>query len=217
MALVVTAVLVLSVMFLLADPAAQANHVQPDELVPQSPAANNASFWETYLADKRGIDNASCDKIDEAEDSAFIMPGAPNGETWVLLVVKQATTNYVYYDPIGGHSYPSTGSQAPGYSHLIVCSVPETTTTTVPETTSTVPETTSTTAEVSPTSITSPPTTAEVLPTSITSAPPTTAVVDPVDTLPFTGVESGTPALLALALIGIGALALVATRRAEED
>lgn len=71
-------------------------------------------------------------------------------------------------------------------------------------------------ATISPTSITSPPTTAEVLPTSITSAPPTTEEIDAVDTLPFTGVESGTPALLALALIGIGALALVATRKAED-
>jgi LPXTG-motif cell wall-anchored protein len=69
-------------------------------------------------------------------------------------------------------------------------------------TTTTVPETTSTSAEV--------------LPTSITAAPSTIAEVDPIDTLPFTGVESGTPALLALALIAIGALALVATRKVED-
>ena len=55
----------------------------------------------------------------------------------------------------------------------------------------------------------------EILPTSITAAP-TTIETQPVDTLPFTGVASGTYGLLALALIGIGALALVATRRAED-
>ncbi|MGB7859085.1 MAG: LPXTG cell wall anchor domain-containing protein, partial [Acidimicrobiia bacterium] len=57
----------------------------------------------------------------------------------------------------------------------------------------------------------------EVLPTSITAAPTTPPVeVEPTDQLPFTGVESGTPALLALALIAAGGLALLATRRAED-
>jgi hypothetical protein len=207
--------MVFGVMFVLADPAARASHTQPDDILPQSSESNQAPFWEAYLVNERGINDASCDKLDQAGDSAFEMPKAPDGETWVLLVVKQATSNYVYYDPIGGHSYPSTGGQGPGFSHLIVCSV--VTPTTEPSITeATVPEPSITEATVAPTSITSPPTTAEVLGTSITSAPPTTAAVDPVDTLPFTGVESGTPALLALALIGIGALALVATRRAED-
>jgi LPXTG-motif cell wall-anchored protein len=208
LAMSTVAVLVLSLMFLLADPAARADHVQPDDVVPHSAEANQAPFWETYLVDVREINDASCDKIDESGGSAFVMPAAANGETWVLLVVKQATTNFVYYDPIGGHPYPSAGETGPGFSHLIVCSVVTPTTTSVPvtttvlETTTSVPETTSTSAEV--------------LPTSITAAPSTTAEVDPIDTLPFTGVESGTPALLALALIAIGALALVATRKVED-
>jgi hypothetical protein len=53
------------------------------------------------------------------------MGDAPAGETWVLLVVKQANTNFVYYDPIAGHTYPSIGDNAPGYSHIIVCSSEE--------------------------------------------------------------------------------------------
>ena len=114
LAMSTVAVLVLSLMFLLADPAARADHVQPDDVVPHSAEANQAPFWETYLVDVREINDASCDKIDESGGSAFVMPAAANGETWVLLVVKQATTNFVYYDPIGGHPYPSAGETGPG-------------------------------------------------------------------------------------------------------
>ena len=71
--------------------------------------------------------------------------------------------------------------------------------------------------EVSPTSIVSTTTTIPdvVSPTSIVS----TTVEVSVETLPFTGFESGTAGLLALALVASGALALVGTRvfRGETD
>ncbi|TDI51635.1 MAG: hypothetical protein E2O97_04670 [Acidobacteria bacterium] len=85
--------------------------------------------------------------------------------------------------------------------------------------TTTVPPPTTTTIkdEVSPTSIVSTTTTIPdvVSPTSIVS---TTAEVS-VETLPFTGFESGTTGLLAMALVASGALALVGTRvfRGETD
>ena len=71
--------------------------------------------------------------------------------------------------------------------------------------------------EVSPTTIVSTTTTIPdvVSPTSIVS----TTVEVSVETLPFTGFESGTAGLLALALVASGALALVGTRvfRGETD
>ena len=88
-----------------------------------------------------------------------------------------------------------------GIDVIVDCTPPPTTTTVAP-TTTLAPETTSTTVEI--------------LPTSITAAPSTTVEVEPSETLPFTGSDGGTPALLALALIGIGLLALVATRRTED-
>ena len=58
------------------------------------------------------------------------MPAEPDGRDWVLVVIKQGIVNYVYYDPAAGHTYPSAGPNAPGFSHVIVCSVEEQVTTT---------------------------------------------------------------------------------------
>ena len=106
---------------------AEANHVQPDDTVANDGPAgtNDAPYWENYLASERGITNAECSKINQSSGSAWVMPAAPEGEDWVLLVVKQGTTNFVYYDPVAGHTYPSVGENAPGYSHIIVCSAEE--------------------------------------------------------------------------------------------
>ena len=100
---------------------------------------------------------------------------------------------------------------------------PSTTTTTEATTTTTQPESTTTTTELESTTTTTIPD--EVSPTSIvgttTTIVSTTAPeVSPTEeTLPFTGVESGTPAALALLLIAGGALALVGARafRADTD
>jgi hypothetical protein len=105
---------------------ALANHEPPDDQVAHSDVVNQTPYWENiYLPTKRGITGASCTKINEVGNTAFVMPAEPVDRDWVLLAVKQSQTNFVYYDPIAGHSYPSLGQQAPGFSHLIVCSVEE--------------------------------------------------------------------------------------------
>ncbi|HEY5889242.1 MAG TPA: hypothetical protein VIW94_00890, partial [Acidimicrobiia bacterium] len=124
---------------------AGANHLPPDDVEAFSPLSNVAPYWVDYLDDERDIEDASCSKINQAGGTAFVMPAEPDGEDWVLVVIKQGVTNFVYYDPVAGHSYPSVGPNAPGFSHVIVCSVEEqVTTTTAGETTTTAGETTTT-------------------------------------------------------------------------
>jgi hypothetical protein len=111
------------------------------------------------------------------------MPAEPEGEDWVLLVVKQGSgdgANNVYYDPVAGHSYPSV-QNGPGYSHIIVCSVEEpeeTTTTTLAETTTTVEDTTTTSVEDTTT------TTVEDTTTTTVEDSTTTTVEDTTTTIP---------------------------------
>ena len=227
----VAAMLVASVMFLLAETPARANHFVPDDIVPQEQGSNQVVYWEDYLADL-GIEDATCEKVDEAGDEAYELGQPPAGQVWVMLVVKQATMNYVYLDPVPNHEYPSTGDQSPGFSHAIECYGPEpdeTTTTTVEDiTTTTVEDITTTTVEdittttVEDITTTDPTTTTtigdEVLNTTITAAPSTT-VPDEVlaEELPLTGGENGRLALVAGGLGMIGALVLAATRRIEDN
>jgi hypothetical protein len=149
---------------------ALADHTPADDTHESVPGdgSNEAPFWVDYLDDVRGIEGASCTKLSQSSGDAFVMPAEPAGEDWVLLVVKQATTNYIYYDPIAGHEYPSEGDNAPGHSHLIVCSVeePEETTTTTEETTTTV-EATTTTVEATTTTEEATTTTEEATTTSV--------------------------------------------------
>ena len=216
LALLTAAALVASMLFLLAG-TAEANHEPPDDIFEQEAGSNDAPYWVDYLEDVRGITDATCEKIDQAADEAFVMPSPPSGQVWVLLDVKQATTNYVYYDPVAGHSYPSLGQQAPGYSHLIVCYAPEptttTTSTTVPEETTTVPEETTTTVGETTTTV-------EILETTLTSAPTTSSTVEDEvlgkEVLPFTGLETGELAIVASALALLGSLVLLSARRAED-
>ena len=104
----------------------------------------------------------------------------------------------------GTHHVDNTVKQR--ISHVRLCvfgdPTPPTTTTTIKD-------------EVSPTSIVSTTTTIPdvVSPTSIVS----TTVEVSVETLPFTGFENGTTGLLALLLVGSGALALVGTRVFREE
>jgi len=146
------ALMVLSMMFVLAAPADADHDPHEDTVANDGPAGTNeAPFWVTYLQTERGITGATCEKISQNGSDAWIMPAEPDGEDWVLLVVKQGETNFVFYDPIAGHAYPSAGENSPGFSHIIVCSVEEpedTTTTTVEDTTTTtVEDTTTTTVE----------------------------------------------------------------------
>ena len=196
------------------------SHVPPDSTEPQSPESNDASYWEQ--------EGWTCTKINESAETAFVMPSPPDGQTWVLLVVKQGTTNYIYSNPIAGHSYPSTGKNSPGYSHLIVCSTQTTTTTedttttseqttTSQETTTTAPSTTSTsqgsttsTSTIESTTTSSLVTSSSVGSTTSSSVIVTSSSDSPDPTLPFTGVENDLWRL-ALALVGGGGLLLILT------
>lgn len=202
---------------------ARANHVSPDDIVPHSSDANQGPFWETYLSEERDIDDATCSKVPDSGSDAFVMPSAPDGESWVLLVVKQATWNYVYYDPTGGHTYPSTGDQSPGYSHAIVCSAEVTTTTTPPEptTTTTILGTTITTTPGSTTTIpdqtTTVPDQTTTVPDQTTTTILGTTITSPTSTLPFTGVGSEQVIGIAIMLLGGGILLTVAGLGRREE
>ncbi len=131
----------------------------------------------------------------------------------------------------GTHHVDNTVKQRISHVRLCVFGDPTTPPTDPPPTDPTTPTTIP--DEVSPTSIVSTTTTIpdEVSPTSIVSTTTTipdvvsptsivsTTVEVSVETLPFTGFESGTAGLLALALVASGALALVGTRvfRGETD
>jgi hypothetical protein len=105
------------------------------------------------------------------------------------------------------------------------CDIPETTTTTTVETTTSTTEATSTTTTTIPTTTTTmeTTTTVTVLPTTtVTTAPEATTTVAPSssstvpETLPFTGGETDTTALVALVALLAGA-GLVALTREETD
>jgi len=200
------------------DPARAEHDPHDDEVANDGPAGtNDAPYWVSYLSTVRGIDGASCEKIAQDGDDAFVMPAEPDGEDWVLLVVKQADTNWVFYDPIAGHAYPSVGDNAPGFSHIIVCSVAEpvedTTTTTVEDTTTT------TVADTTTTTLADTTTTVQVQQTTITAAATTTSSIEDEvlaeEILPFTGSESGPLAIVASILALLGSLLVWSARRAE--
>ena len=231
LALLTATCLAMAMILLYAGPA-MADHAEPDDIIAQvngPDGTNETPYWVNYLATERDIDDASCTKLNQDSEAAFVMPAAPDGEEWVLLVVKQATDNYVYFDPVAGHTYPSTGSQAPGYSHLIVCSVegtPPSTTTTMPTSTSSSEPTTTTTEPTTTTTIESTTTSTEpeatcedadyalanpdecdeVLPTIVTTT--TIAGSD----LPLTGARADMLFGLAMVLMAMGLGVLTLTR-----
>jgi hypothetical protein len=229
----VAVMLMASVMLLFAESPARADHIPPDEVVAQvngPDGTNSPGFWEDYLADL-GVNDATCDHINEDGGDPYELGAPPAGQVWVMLVVKQATDNYVFLNPDPNHDYPTTGDQSPGFSHAMECYAPEpedtTTTTEAEETTTTeAEETTTTQAEETTTTVEDTTTTTiedEVLPTVITTsttAAPTTTVEDEVldtEVLPFTGGENDMLALLAGGLGLLGALVLASTRRMEEN
>ena len=175
---------------------APASADSPDSL-PWESAMNQPSFWENYGATTHQEDDWVCVKDDEGSEGAFVLGNPPVGSVWRLLVVKAGSEiNDLHWNPLPGDSFQHSIQR--GWSHVTRCSRP------IPD-------------EVSPTSIVSTTTTIPdvVSPTSIVS----TTVEVSVETLPFTGFESGTAGLLALALVASGALALVGTRvfRGETD
>jgi hypothetical protein len=244
LALLTAIAMVVSVFVLVASPAGADHEPPDDEVAHDGPGGTNeTAFWVSYLESERGITDASCQKSEENGDQAFVMPAAPAGGVWVLLVVKQANTNWVYYDPEPGHSYPAAGQQGPGFSHVIMCSVklPTTTTTeattTTTEATTTTTEATTTTTEATTTTTTTEPeettTTTEpeetttttiedeVLGEEVTTTQPeetTTTVEDEVlaEELPFTGIDTGGLAIIASAMASLGLLVTLSARRIED-
>lgn len=112
-------------------------------------------------------------KIEPIGAPSYTVPQPPDGFTWTLLVIKSATDNEVFPNPVPGHSYtPSNGHDV---SHVILCMEPvqvtTTTTTTAPTTTSTDP-TTTTTAPATTTTTTAPTTTTTTTPRTVTTLPP---------------------------------------------
>jgi hypothetical protein len=108
-----------------------------------------------------------------------------------------------------------------GMNVHLVCDLPPSSTTTTIATTTTM-ATTTTTAGVLPTEVTTTTVPTEVLPTEITTttaqSATSTSVTDEVqdtEVLPFTGVDGGGLALLAMALFGLGAALLVTARERE--
>jgi hypothetical protein len=110
---------------------------------------------------------------------------------------------------------------------------PPTTTTTQPPTTTTTQPPTTTTTEPPTTTTTEPPTTTTTQPPTTTTGPPTISDTDVLgiqvsapenaqvnqvtqETLPFTGISTGSMALLAAAMAGAGLLLLLAARQNDE-
>jgi hypothetical protein len=112
--------------------------------------SNQVEFW--------------CDvgiKVEPIGTPSFTVPPPPDGFTWTLLVVKSATDNEVFPNPIPGQSYTPTNGH--DVSHVILCMEPtgdpSTTTTTDPSTTTTTDPSTTTTTDPSTTTTTDPSTT----------------------------------------------------------
>ena len=113
--------------------------------------SNQVAFW--------------CDegiKIEPIGTPSYTVPPPPDGFTWTLLVVKSATDNETFPNPIPGQSYtPSNGHDV---SHVILCMEPIATTTTTSTTTTTI---------TTPTTTDPPPTTTPTAPTTTTTTSPT--------------------------------------------
>lgn len=112
-------------------------------------------------------------KIEPIGTPSYTVPQPPDGFTWTLLVIKSATDNEVFPNPVPGQSY--TPSKPHDVSHVILCMEPvqvtTTTTTTAPTTTTTDP-TTTTTAPATTTTTTAPTTTTTTTPRTVTTLPP---------------------------------------------
>ncbi len=107
--------------------------------------SNQVDFW--------------CDegiKIEPIDTPSYTVPPPPDGFTWTLLVVKSATDNETFPNPIPGQSYtPRNGHDV---SHVILCMEPVATTSTT-TTTDPPPTTTTTTSPTTTPPTTTPPTT----------------------------------------------------------
>jgi hypothetical protein len=88
---------------------------------------NDASYWETLPGEQ-------CVKTDVgAESGGYTVPAEPDGRDWSKLIIKKGSgnigeENQVFNNPVAGQTYTWQGSddkQDGGWSHTILCSVPE--------------------------------------------------------------------------------------------
>ena len=156
--------------------------VMPFTGTAQATDSNQVDFW--------------CDegiKIEPIGTPSYTVPPPPDGFTWTLLVVKSATDNETFPNPIPGQSYTPTNGR--DVSHVILCMEPiptTTTTTTSITTTTTVTTPTTTTTTTSPTTDPPPSTTT----TTHVDPPPVTVTIPSGDTTtteppPVGGVSAG--------------------------
>lgn len=78
---------------------------------------NHAWYWENVLAEK-GYDDAKCIKL-EKESDYLQVPEIKQGGEWALLVLKSATVNDLFWNPVIGEKYsPISGKRI---SHAFQC------------------------------------------------------------------------------------------------
>ncbi|HKX75877.1 MAG TPA: LPXTG cell wall anchor domain-containing protein [Acidimicrobiia bacterium] len=167
--------------------------------------------------------------------AAVFVKGGPDGNLYDYRP-GGATSDTGLHAPVN----PANG-QFFGLSHITFCAPDETTTTTEEETTTTtVEETTTTTEEETTTTTVEETTTTTVEETTTTTAEETTTTAEATttsatvggivvtqpstpqvsqttaSTLPFTGISSGSVAVIGAGMAGLGALLLVASRRGED-
>ena len=88
---------------------------------------NQPEYWET-------LPGETCVKTDVgAEDGGVVVPSEPDGRDWSKLIIKKGSgnigvENQVFNNPAVGQTFTWVGfdpKQSGGWSHYILCSVPE--------------------------------------------------------------------------------------------
>jgi hypothetical protein len=195
---------------------AQAEHV---DFVPHDGNAgtNDEPYWVAFGNAHDGVTNWACLKYNvSAEVGSFTVPEAPDGFEWRLIVVKQGTDNALFWDPLEDedYTYPEEGSApAGGFSHIILCWVPETVTTSSADTTSS----TSSTSTTQPTTTTTQATTTtSVDQTTVTTADTTTTSTAATTTVSVEGTTVTTAATSTTATVA-GTVVTTAPSSTVED
>lgn len=153
------------------------------------PDQNHPEYWEAYFTNL-GFEGVICTKTELDEADTFTVPAPDDGYEWLAAIIKAGTENEIVEDIEEGDVL--TASNGKQISHVILCEVPESETTTTTTTTS---STTSTTTSGT---------------TSGTTSPSTGPVVE----TDITGGSSGNGLMAWVALLLGGlALALVGLRR----
>jgi hypothetical protein len=171
------------------------------------------------------VDGDTFDWTSTVDIAAVFVKGGSNGNLYLYPGGETADT--------GLHAPDNASGGFAGLSHVTFCvpavttttedttttTVEDTTTTTVEDTTTTTAEeTTTTTADVGGTTVTTSATTTTAQVGGIVVTLPSTPQVSntTASTLPFTGMSTGSVAVIGAALTAMGALLLVASRRGED-